>query len=942
MKNRPRWQLWFLLTVMTVVSLVTSVWATSQEEGVTDIVFALDVSSSMRSNNNFGKVRDRLIEFIKSEVDLGAHLAVVTFGEEAKLVAKQQITTDADKAKLIKRIQKMKADARATYMAAGIDMGLQLLQTLAKEHPHRSRILILLTDGQNQPPRSVPPERRITFDKLRERYAKMLDFKQGKDWFFWYCFIGKPNKPVQEFVEAMGGESKPVTGRWRFLKVWFNRAIVDLGDVPTGDWTMEFPARDDRQLGELLLVTTQAPGEYKLELSDVILDDPGPNERVTVSPHSIRMDRLEQLVVLVLKGQNIVPGERRGRIVIRSPGKMVFVKPQQFHVRFRGEAAHVSIAPSDGVRFGRLTLGKSMDRTIELIPNEMAKRLATDKLVRLILPKDLPHGVQLRAEPASLQLDNIKSVQLKLIASADANLPPEGYKGAVGFSDIPGVRFAPQTLGISFEVSRAEVDVTPDDRVNFGVLQSGQRQTRSLWLSPNIIAATVKPTVRLSASGIPEGASVVFEPRQVTLDQKREIKVTVVAGPQLGQHKLKLNVTCDSPAIRLSVTELEAVYSVETARITIDADKLFFHDIFEGESSPSARVHVVASQGAIGDTVHLDWKFDGIPEGMSVVPSQQQITISQPSEDVTLVLTLKGAIPGQYDGRVKFSAKSQLEPQEIPLRIELITKRVEIIKPSGPWIIKVSAFAPKGTIQLPIVLRANPAAAGSNVFLEHPAEMLEEITISAEPERFKLVAGENEGTLKAVVSLRPSLFGQSYTGKLKLIADSEHVLLEPDTVRWEVVIPGLLPYAVSTGMVVAVLLILLLWLRWPRIVTGGLTVETVGGGEIRTEGLVAEVGEEISLIAMNKRHIKIGPGERCSIVLASGESEPEPGGEWAVRLDRRRKKYLRRSATGGQSVSIERTMGGGDIETVGARESTTLEHGDKITIGSFTFTFQDI
>ncbi|KPJ69058.1 MAG: hypothetical protein AMS14_11825 [Planctomycetes bacterium DG_20] len=338
----------------------------------------------------FQKVRSRLIEFIRNEVDLGANIAVVTFGEGAALVARERIRTDADKARLIQRIEKMKADAQATYMAAGIDIAVQALRALAKEHPGRSRMLVLLTDGKNQPPRSVPPEHRLTFQKLLQSYKSLPGFKPGEDWFFWYCFIGKADEQTQKFVESMAGEPKAVTGPWRFRKVRFNRVVVNLGDVATGDWTAEFPSQADRKLGESLRATTRAPGEYQLQFSDVLLDEAGKGETITVSPRTVSMAKADQAVVLRLTARNVAAGERRGRIVIRSPGKMVFVRPQQFHVRFRASAAEVLVAQRDGVRFGRIAPGKAETKTIDLIPSEMARRIAAGKRAALVLPKDLP------------------------------------------------------------------------------------------------------------------------------------------------------------------------------------------------------------------------------------------------------------------------------------------------------------------------------------------------------------------------------------------------------------------------------------------------------------------------------------------------------------------------------------------------------------------------
>ena len=262
-----------VLIAATLGLLGGTVQAAGEAESVTDIVFALDVSLSMQEDNRFGKIRDRLIEFIQDEIDLDTNVAVVTFGEDARLVARQMVKNDADKAVLIAQLKQMKANAEGTYIAGGIDISLQELRTLRRQQTGRMGILVMLTDGKNEPPPNIPLDQQVTFQKLREKYANLADFKPTKDWFFWYCFIGDADKEVREFTESFGGESKPVTGPWKFLKVRFSRGLVKLSDVSPGDWTLEYPAAADRQLGDVLSVSTRNPGQYDLQISDVVLDE---------------------------------------------------------------------------------------------------------------------------------------------------------------------------------------------------------------------------------------------------------------------------------------------------------------------------------------------------------------------------------------------------------------------------------------------------------------------------------------------------------------------------------------------------------------------------------------------------------------------------------------------------------------------------------------------
>ena len=481
---------------------------------------------------------------------------------------------------------------------------------------------------------------------------------------------------------------------------------------------------------------------------------------------------------------------------------MVFIQPQQLAVTFRAVEAVVAIAPGDGLQFGRLLPTGSVEKSIELLPNEAASRLAGGKSLQIVLPKDLPRGVRFVAEPAAPRLGAATTVKLKMTAAADAVFSPEGYKGKIEFAGVAGLSFRPGSLPVSFEASQPEidllpervdfgtvapgsesvreiylspneaaaavattvsmtsdtalpkgasleidppqvlvkgrtavhvklrlaadavtigelkgairlkvadqavalahhrlpwqaktakavVDVIPGDKLDFGMLEPGQRQTRSLWLAPNEAAAAKKPTVRLDADGLPAGASVSFKPQTIMVDQKQEVKVTLVAGSELGQQKVKLKLTSESPDVELAVSQLTAVYGAETGWIKFDVERLDYLGLPPGDSTPEFRVRVAASQGAIGDTVRLAWDFGKLPPGMSVVPSLKQVTISQAGQEVAVPLVLKGAVRGDYEGTVKLTAKSRVLPAELPVQIHVMERLVELVDVPEEWLIKV-------------------------------------------------------------------------------------------------------------------------------------------------------------------------------------------------------------------------------------------------------------
>ncbi|NOZ20015.1 MAG: VWA domain-containing protein [Planctomycetes bacterium] len=1036
------------LCVVVLAALAAGVRA-AEEEGTTDIVFALDISGSMNQQRRLETVRKRLCEFIENEIDVGANVTVITFGGSAKLVASRQIRSDADKAALVRKIRGIGVELGGTYMTGGIELALRHLEEFFKKSPTRSRILVLLTDGRNHPPLFPPRDQQATFQKLLDRYEKRPDFVPGQDWFFWYCFIGRPDREAQEFVERLQGEAKPVNEGWHFIKVRFNRVVVKLGTVPVGDWTREFPPKEDRAMGDKLMMTTRTPGDYELQLSDVILDDAGPEEKLTVSPKKIRMRQKQQSVVLKFTGRKIAPGTRHGRIVIRCPGKLLFVKPQQFHVTFKAEAASVTVAPRDGLQFGRIRPGQTLEKTFELIPNPAARLLTAGKKVRVVLPKDLPPGVKLSAEPSEVALGEATSVKLKMQVEAGAVIPAKGYKGAVGFSEIQGVQFSPSALLISTESpgkaeidvaprriefgtiqpgsevvreitlspndaarslgpkvtlstagalpqgvtlkiepqsvemkkqasvrltlrrdagagkvgaikgaialkvkgartvlslealpwkaeeAAAVIDVTPGKEIDFGGLEFGQERTQSVWLSPNAAAAKMEPEVRLSADGLADGAKLVFEPDHVKLAQKQEIKITLTAGSKAGKREAKVRLKCADPSVQLDVSELSATYEAHAGGITIDAKGLDYKDVFPGDSSVKISVPVTASAGAMGKTVALRWKFDA-PKGMSITPSPSQITVSQARQDVSFVLSLTGAVTGKYTGRVKFSSDVPVRPQELPVAIDVLARGIELIGAPEVWTVQVSRFTGKGEGELPLVVRASPAAAGTTLTFESSGNLPQGTTVRAEPPALKLSGGENQVKLKAEHKGNPSFWGITYRGRLKLATDKVGVVLHPTHIEWAIVVPSLWPYVAFISGVVLVALYTVL----PRPIDREaelLLKRKPPDTDVLFMGAPKEEEEALE-IGMLRRMGGIWIGSSS----IEGSKGPDVGITNVSEIEKKHAKILRK---GGKHWiraygPIEIQTGAGRSIHVGAGRCERLYYGDEIQVGSVSFAFE--
>lgn len=152
-----------------------------------DFVILLDQSASMLEqvpgNPAAGYQSDILearksrdsIEAIEHVVDhiirTGDYFALVRFGDEAKVIIGQRIYHDHERELIKENLQTLTFRDRKTDIVAGVVRAGELLQVLGD--PQRRKILIVITDGKNDPPADSP----YLTDEARETAFKDLQDK---------------------------------------------------------------------------------------------------------------------------------------------------------------------------------------------------------------------------------------------------------------------------------------------------------------------------------------------------------------------------------------------------------------------------------------------------------------------------------------------------------------------------------------------------------------------------------------------------------------------------------------------------------------------------------------------------------------------------------------------------------------------------------------------
>lgn len=155
------WLLRFFVLVGLGFLMLRPQWADRRSvinvEGV-DIVLAIDVSESMLAFDDAHDQRSRIevakseaIRFIEKRID--DHIGVVIFGKDA--LSRCPLTLDKNILKeVVGSLEIGVIDANGTWLGTGLATAINRLRTSKA----KSKIVILLTDGQPTPPEKIEPD----------------------------------------------------------------------------------------------------------------------------------------------------------------------------------------------------------------------------------------------------------------------------------------------------------------------------------------------------------------------------------------------------------------------------------------------------------------------------------------------------------------------------------------------------------------------------------------------------------------------------------------------------------------------------------------------------------------------------------------------------------------------------------------------------------------
>ncbi len=225
-----------LVSVLIVAIVSPPAPCSSRTEKNQDIVFLVDITSSMR--DAFDNVKRAVGDYVL-DARVGDNVVIITFGEMVTLKVRQGISSKEDLKLIERELRAIEPTEYYTNMWGALDKGLKELQRFDQRYPDHLRTLVLVSDGTNKPREGVssPP-----FEAISKRYQDTFN-REDADFAFYYLSLGtNPDPQVMLLLEDIGGRvfdlRKDVSGTgterrpFSLAQVFVQPASMELGTVP--------------------------------------------------------------------------------------------------------------------------------------------------------------------------------------------------------------------------------------------------------------------------------------------------------------------------------------------------------------------------------------------------------------------------------------------------------------------------------------------------------------------------------------------------------------------------------------------------------------------------------------------------------------------------------------------------------------------------------------
>jgi hypothetical protein len=396
----------------------------------TDYVIVIDVSTSMQ--DIFDEVK-RVSKQTISKARPGDNVAIITFGEYARLLDRKHIQGKADIEYLKQEIDELYPTDYVTYINRGMERGLSELRYLFDKYPRRERVLLWLSDDKDNPPEELGEEF-LTLEKVREQTKS---FEPGQEWFAYNAPLSEvQNESLMDFV---------TWARRTTFRVAVQEDKINLGRFEDGNINKKVT----------LTFTPRHPGAAGLQFTTaarmVNPNEPSQSIPVNVSPSRVTSsgDSWKQEFQIAFTGD---PGEYQGALIFEPVG---------------GTA--LDVEPRNVPMLAMIVPPKLEEETAPLLeaPERTADTglLADEKRRGIIATEDRPPGLTRPEKPLSFaSLEPGKKVSKIITLYVDKETDPKGITHDASIDLPEGVNIDSRVYGSGTKLA-AEITISVDKNI---------------------------------------------------------------------------------------------------------------------------------------------------------------------------------------------------------------------------------------------------------------------------------------------------------------------------------------------------------------------------------------------------------------------------------------------------------------------------------------------
>ncbi|MBN1114861.1 MAG: VWA domain-containing protein, partial [Oligoflexia bacterium] len=163
-----------------------------------NFIFIIDTSGSMQEKNLLQEVK-RSVKKIMLDYKSGDRFHVISFDSATSFLFSREIKNNNDLQLVFDEIDKLEALGQWTNLVQVLDYSLGKVVELQKKDPGSRTVLVVYTDGKNDPPPVLRGKKNISFTELFNKYY--LNKALKKSWYIYYVELDQPEPELAAFLK---------------------------------------------------------------------------------------------------------------------------------------------------------------------------------------------------------------------------------------------------------------------------------------------------------------------------------------------------------------------------------------------------------------------------------------------------------------------------------------------------------------------------------------------------------------------------------------------------------------------------------------------------------------------------------------------------------------------------------------------------------------------